>query len=211
MRDYWIPIIVFGALTWGEAYVPVAWYPAAYILKALLVTACLLIWRRPLANISFDPRVIAPSIAIGMVVFVVWVGIDHVIQYPRLGSRSAFNADALLGSPWWPVFLAVRLYGLVLMVPVMEEIFWRSFLLRYLTRQDFEQIPIGTFSAFALWVMVAASAVAHPEWLAAVIASAAYALWLRRSRSLFGAIVAHASTNSALGGYVLVTREWHYW
>jgi CAAX prenyl protease-like protein len=83
--------------------------------------------------------------------------------------------------------------------------------LRYLTKYEFQTLPVGTFSASALWVMVGASALAHPEWLAAVIASLAYALWLRRSRSLFAAIVAHATTNAALGGYVLVTREWHYW
>lgn len=211
MRDYWIPIIVFGVLTAGESYVPAPWFPAAYLLKAVLVTASLLIWRRPLTEVVFDARVIVPSIAIGLAVFVAWVGIDRLIDYPRLGGRTGFDPRGLQGGPWWEVFLAVRLYGLVLMVPVMEEIFWRSFLLRFLTRQDFQQIPVGTFSAFALWVMVAASALAHPEWVAAVIASLAYALWLRRTRSLFAAIVAHASTNAALGGYVLATREWHYW
>ena len=59
--------------------------------------------------------------------------------------------------------------------------------------------------------MLAASALAHPEWLVAIMASLAYALWLRRSRSLFGAIVAHAVTNAALGAYVLTTEDWKYW
>jgi membrane protease YdiL (CAAX protease family) len=59
--------------------------------------------------------------------------------------------------------------------------------------------------------MVAASALSHPEWLVAVIASLAYGLWIRRTRSLFGAIVAHATTNGALGAYVLATGEWQYW
>lgn len=204
-------MIVFGALTMGEAYVAPAWFPTAYIAKAVIVTTTLLVFRTPLAEISFNPQVIAPSIAIGLGVFVVWVGLDKVIDYPRLGSRTGFDPDSLHGSAWWPTFLIFRLYGLVLMVPVMEEIFWRSFLPRYLTRADFQSLPVGTFSAMGLWVMVAASAVAHPEWLAAVVASLAYALWLRRSRSLFGAIVAHATTNAALGGYVLATREWHYW
>jgi CAAX prenyl protease-like protein len=93
----------------------------------------------------------------------------------------------------------------------MEEIFWRSFLLRYLTNPDFQRLKVGTFSASALWVMVAASALAHPEWLVAAAASLAYAFWLRRTGSLFGVIVAHATTNAALGGYVLVTGDWQYW
>ena len=125
--------------------------------------------------------------------------------------RLTFDPTPLQGSAWWPAFLAVRLYGLALMVPVMEEIFWRSFLLRYLARTDFESLPVGTFSAFSLTVMLAASAVAHPEWLVAVLASLAYALWMRQSRSLFGAILAHSTTNAALGAYVLRTGEWQYW
>ncbi len=204
-------MIVFGAMTMGEAYLPPEWFPAAYIAKAVIVTTTLLVFRSPLREITFDSRVLLPSMVIGLGVFAAWVGVDKVIDYPRLGTRTGFNPEQLHGSAWWPAFLGVRLYGLVLMVPVMEEIFWRSFLLRYLTRADFTEIPVGTFSATALWVMVAASAVAHPEWLVAIVASLAYALWLKRSRSLFGAIVAHATTNAALGGYVLATREWHYW
>jgi len=209
--DYWIPMVTFGVLTVGESYLPPVWFPAAYIFKALAVTACLFIWRAPLADIRFDARVVLPSILIGLVVFMLWVGVDTLVPYPHLGTRTAFDPTPLQGSGWWPVFLSARLFGLVLMVPVMEEVFWRSFLLRFLTQSDFRKLPIGTFSSTALWVMVAASAFSHPEWLVAVIASLAYALWIKRSRSLFGAIVAHAATNGALGAYVLATREWQYW
>jgi CAAX prenyl protease-like protein len=209
--DYWLPMVLFGALTLAESYLDPAWFPIAYIVKALLVTAALVRLRRPYADLKYDRRLILPSVAIGLLVFALWVWIDKVVPYPHFGSRSAFDPTPLQGSAWWPAFLAVRLYGLALMVPVMEEIFWRSFLLRYLTRTDFESLPVGTFSAFALLVMLAASAVAHPEWLVAVLASLAYAVWLRRSRSLFGAILAHSTTNAALGAYVLRTGEWQYW
>ena len=209
--DYWLPMVLFGALTLAESYLDPAWFPIAYIVKAVLVTAALVRLRRPYADLKYDRRVILPSVAIGLLVFALWVWIDKVVPYPHFGSRSAFDPTPLQGSAWWPAFLAVRLYGLALMVPVMEEIFWRSFLLRYLTRADFESLPVGTFSAFALLVMLAASAVAHPEWLVAVLASLAYAVWLRRSRSLFGAILAHSTTNAALGAYVLRTGEWQYW
>lgn len=176
-----------------------------------MVTLSLWLCRRSLRDIRFDPKVIAPSIAIGLVVFVIWIWGEKFVAYPWLGERTAFDPATLKDSIWKPIFVIVRLFGLVLMVPVMEEVFWRSFLLRFLTQNDFEKLAIGTFSASALWLMVGASALAHPEWLVAAVASLAYALWLRRSRSLFGAVVAHATTNGALGGYVLVTREWQYW
>lgn len=210
-REYWLPMVIFGACTLAESYLPPDWFPVAYLFKAIVVTAALLACREPLAEIRAELRVVVPSVVLGLGVFVVWVWADQVVSYPRLGTRTAFDPTSLQGSAWWPVFLSVRLYGLVLMVPIMEEIFWRSFLLRYLTQQDFRRLPVGTFSASALGIMVAASAVAHPEWLVAIVASLAYAFWLRRSRSLFAAIVAHGTTNAALGVYVLMTREWQYW
>lgn len=210
-HEYWTPILLFGALTFAESYVPVTLFPIAYLIKALVVTASLVWFRGPLADIRIDARVIAPSVLIGLAVCVAWVGIDRIVAYPHLGNRTAFDPTPLRESSWWLGFLAIRFYGLVLMVPIMEEIFWRSFLLRYLTNPDFQHLPMGTFSATALVLMVAASALAHPEWLVAVVASVVYAYWLRRSRSLFGVIVAHATTNAALGGYVLATGNWQYW
>ena len=210
-HEYRIPILVFAVFTMAESKVPAAWFPAAYILKAIAVTASLLIWRGPLREIQFDRRVLLPSIVLGLVVCALWVGIDTLVPYPHIGTRTAFDPTPLLDSVLGITFLVVRLYGLVLMVPVMEEIFWRSFLVRFLTQSDFRKLPVGTFSTSALWIMVAASAFSHPEWLVAVIASLAYALWIKRTRSLFGAIVAHATTNAALGAYVLATREWQYW
>lgn len=208
---YWLPILLFGALTMVDSYVPAAWFPVAYLAKAIIVTVVLLAFREPLREIRADPKVIAPSVLVGLAVCVLWLAIDIIVPYPHLGNRTAFNPTTLQGSSWWMPFLAGRLYGLVFMVPVMEEIFWRSFLLRYLTQPDFRRLKMGTFSASALWLMVAASALAHPEWLVAVVASLAYALWLRRTGSLFGAIVAHATTNAALGAYVLVMGAWQYW
>lgn len=208
---YWLPMVVFGMLTLGESYVAPAYFPQAYIAKAIVVTAALLIFRRPLADIQFSARVIAPAAVLGLVVCALWIGIDRLVPYPHLGTRTAFDPTPLKATGWWIPFMVTRFYGLVLMVPVMEETFWRSFLVRYLTQPDFQKLPIGTFSDTALWIMVAACALAHPEWLVAAIASLAYAFWLRRTRSLFSVIVAHAVTNAALGSYVLATGAWQYW
>jgi CAAX prenyl protease-like protein len=109
-------------------------------------------------------------------------------------------------------FLALRFYGLVLMVPVMEEVFWRSFLLRFATDlDDFKRVPIGTFSTTAFFVSSAMFAAAHSEWLVAFICAAAYAYLYRVTRSLFACIVAHSVTNLALGIYILITGDWKYW
>jgi len=211
VAGYWAPMVVFGVLTWLEGKVPIEHYPLAYIGKAAIVTACLLILRAPLADIRVKASVVAPSVLIGLIVLVLWVGIDRFVPYQHLGTRTAYDPTPLRGSALFFVFLAVRFYGLVVMVPVMEEIFWRSFMVRYLTQVDFRRLAVGTFSASALWVTVAGSALSHPEWLVGAIAGLIYALWVRRTGSLFAAIVAHATTNLALGAYVLITSQYQYW
>jgi CAAX prenyl protease-like protein len=209
-------MVAFGVLTLAEGRVPVEWYPHFYAAKALFVSIVLFSMREPLRDLGsggLKPAgyVIPASVALGLAVCAAWVLIHEYVPYPPLGSRTAFDPTPLQGTAIWPIFLAVRFYGLVVMVPIMEEIFWRSFLLRYLTDQDFRRLPMGTFSASALAIMTAASALAHPEWVVAIVASLAYAFWLRGTRSLPGAVVAHATTNAALGIYVLATGKWGYW
>ena len=90
-------------------------------------------------------------------------------------------------------------------------LFLRSFVLRYVTVPDFMRVPIGEYSQTAFWAVAGLSALAHPEWLVAIVASVAYTLLLRQTRSLFACVVAHAVTNCALGVYVLATGAYQYW
>ncbi len=195
------PFVLFGVFTMLEGYVPLRWYPFVYAGKVLAVTAGLVAAGAAARDITPSSRGLAISILVGLAVCVAWVAVDTWVPYPHLGARVGFNPFAALTHPSWAAaaFLCVRFYGLVLVVPVMEELFMRSFLLRYLTNPDFRQLPIGSFSTGAFWIVAGLSALSHPEWLVAILASAAYALLLKRTRSLFHAVVAHATTNAALG------------
>lgn len=93
----------------------------------------------------------------------------------------------------------------------MEELFWRSFLLRYLVNSDFRQVPLGTLTPSALVISVALFGAEHNQWFAGIIAGLLYTLLLYRTKSLFSCIVAHVVTNSLLGVYVLATQKWQYW
>jgi len=205
------PFVLFGVFTLVEGYVPANLYPVVYFIKICAVTIALMIAGTARRDITPSGGVVPLSIALGLLVFIAWVGIDKWVPYPHLGERTGFNPFSLLRSPWAAVFLAVRFYGLVLVVPVMEELFMRSFLLRYFTTSNFTAVPMGTFSWSAFWIVAGLSAASHPEWLVAVVASCAYALLLRRRRSLFAAVLAHATTNAALGIYVVLTGDWKYW
>ena len=109
-------------------------------------------------------------------------------------------------------FLAVRFFGLVVIVPIIEETFYRGFLLRYVTDlDDFRRAQTGTFSLGALGINVALFAFSHPEWLAAAIFALAMCGLLARTKNLFACIVAHAVTNLLLGLYVIHYGAWQYW
>lgn len=209
---YIVPMATFLVLTGLESYVPTAWYPWYYAAKIAIVLACLLMFRAPLADLRPDPRVLPLAALTGLAVFALWVGIEKLVPYPHIGSRVGFNPfSEIQGSAAQYAFVAVRLFGLAAVVPVMEELFWRSFLLRYLTHDDFASVPVDGFSWTAFGIVAVLFASAHPEWLPAVLTAAIYGLLLRRTASIYAAVVAHATTNAALGVYVLAAQDWVFW
>ena len=110
----------------------------------------------------------------------------------------------------WPLAL-LRLAGLALVVPVMEELFWRSFLLRWLERRDYLVVAPRSVGARALLITSAVFALEHTRWLAGGIAGLAYRALYMRSGNLWVPIVAHTITNGALVVWVLHTQNWYYW
>jgi hypothetical protein len=107
--------------------------------------------------------------------------------------------------------IAFRLGGAALVVPVMEELFWRSFALRFLISSDFRSVPLGKFSWYSFIVVSILFGLEHHEWLSGMLAGMIYALVLYRTRNLFDPILAHAVTNLLLGVYVLTTGSWSFW
>lgn len=105
----------------------------------------------------------------------------------------------------------MRFFGLALVVPLIEEVFWRGFLLRWLIDEDFEQVPIGayTFGSFAAVTLL--FALVHPEILAAIAWGALANGVLYLTKNLWATIAMHMTTNLLLGLYVLQTREWFLW
>ena len=213
---YVVPTVAFMLLsgletgTWKGSGIPYIW---AYTLKVVVVTVALVMYRPMWTDIRIEPRRILPAILIGICAFVMWIYVDRYTPHPAfLGSRKGFNPYAEIHAPLQrALFLLERFYGLTLMVPVMEELFWRSFLLRWLTDPDFARIPLGTFSWSAFWIVTGAFGLAHPEWLAAILFAALMALLLKQTRSLFACVVVHGVTNLLLGLYVLQTGNWRLW
>jgi CAAX protease family protein len=211
---YVIPIFAFLVFTNLEGYLPgPAWYPLAYTLKVLVVGFFAFLYRRTWADFRPVPRlpIIALAVMTGLGVFVLWVKLEGWYPaLPLLGKRTGFDPQTL--NPAWKLpFLTVRFLGLVLLVPLIEELFWRSFLIRWLIEPNFLKVPIGQVTPIAAAITSAVFALSHPEWLPALLTGLLWAWLLWQTRSLSACVISHAIANLALGIHVLFTGDWKYW
>ncbi|MDO4551112.1 MAG: CAAX prenyl protease-related protein [Planctomycetia bacterium] len=132
-------------------------------------------------------------------------------QTPHHTSRSAFNPfQAFRDSPvqaW--LFFAFRMFGLALVVPLMEEFFLRGFLLRFVYDQNWTKISVGATS-LAVWITVLIYSFTHPEFFAAFVWFSLITFLVMRTKNIWDAVTAHFITNFLLGMYVLYTGEWYF-
>jgi hypothetical protein len=183
-----------------------------YPVKAALVGAVLIYFRKGYQEIRLSdlgrPVITAASLLAGLAVFWLWVHMDW--SFGTLGTPAGFDPNVFTGSEK-VVLAAARLAGAVLVVPVIEELFWRSFLIRYIIDNDFDKIPIGTFSWASFLITVVLFGLEHHYFLAGMMAGVVFNLLLYTTRSISQCILAHAVANLALGIYVLQTGHWRFW
>lgn len=183
-----------------------------YPMKAGLVALALaLLWRHytELKSYALPYRYLLLSLGVGLLVCVLWIQLDA--DWMLIGELgNGFNPTDANGKIDW-MWVAFRLSGAALVVPVMEELFWRSFIQRWLQKSDFLSLPPAQIGLKALLVASALFAVEHLQWLAGLVAGLAYGWLYIRTRNLWTPIIAHAVTNGALGAYVVNTRQWSLW
>lgn len=184
-----------------------------YPVKVIVVALILIKFRhyyhemswRSLANLP----VTLAACATGILVFFLWIHMDWLL--PIAGSPKGFNPELLPGRGLQIFMTGFRIFGAVLVVPVMEELFWRSFLIRYIVNSDFEKVPIGHFSWASFLITVVLFGTEHYFILAGMMAGAFYSVILYRTRNITQCILAHAVTNLALAVYVVTTGQWRFW
>jgi CAAX prenyl protease-like protein len=223
---YFLPMGAFLAFTWLGASpaitgrIPHA-YPIAYVVKTAVVAALLVLLRRHYTKVRWDYWWL--GVVVGVVGIVQWVGMQLWLQRhvpffkppgPEDVTHAVFNPFRDIASPQWRLaFLAVRVAGATLLVPVMEELFWRDFLWRYvLAPNNFKLARVGERGLAPFLVVSAAFAFVHGNWwLTSVVWALMIGALLVYTKSLGACIVAHAVTNALLAAYVLKTHDWAFW
>jgi uncharacterized protein len=211
---YVAPFAIFVIFLAVGPYLPVG-PEISYPLRVIAVTAALVIWSRNL--ISLRASRFGASVLVGLAVFAIWIGPDllwpgyrahWLFQNPLTGSLASSVPEAARSNI---PFLVWRVAGAVVLVPVVEEIFWRAWLMRFFISHDFRSVALGAYSAQAFWICAVLFASEHgPYWDVGLLAGVAYNWWMIRTRSLADCILAHAVTNACLSAYVLWAGKWEY-
>ena len=209
---YAAPFVLFLLLTEPARYFP-ALAPHLYVAKTVLVALLLWHWWRNYAD-DYAPRLTAgeylAATGCGVLVLVLWIAPEGIFY--QFAPNEGFNPYTMTDSRAGAVALiAVRLAGAALVVPIMEELFFRSFLMRYLIEADFCSVAMGRFTWFSFVGVAVLFGLEHHRIVVGILAGLIYGGLLVWQKKLRGVTLAHGVTNLGLGIYVLYTGSWAFW
>lgn len=152
------------------------------------------------------------TLGVGILVLLIWLAPQYLFGLPA--RYDGFDPTLLQATPLlFFLTLGLRFLRLVVVVPILEEVFWRGFLMRYLIDDQFWRVRFGTFSWMSFLVVTLLFGLAHypDDFYAALVTGALYNYVAIRTKSLGSCILAHALTNLLLGIYIVWSGQWGYW
>lgn len=213
---YLAPMGVFMLFTLAGTRLP-ALYPALYAAKTVVVAGLLVYFWRQYTPIRWNYWWL--GVILGVVGIFQWVPMQLFLQqnfklFKPPAADELFDPTAKFASPalMW-AFIGVRLVGATLVVPVMEELFWRDYLWRrIIAPNDFKLAGVGEWDWKAFVATSLLFAIVHGNWwLTSIVWGFMVAGLLAFTRSLGACIIMHGVTNLLLGLYVLKYRDWAFW
>ena len=207
---YVLPFAVFVGFLGLGRYVPLP-----QVLRFFVVLAILAVFSRGLLP---RPSRWVASVLLGIAVFFIWIGPDALIPGYR---TSILFSNSIVGRPQGTTvpadqisisFLLFRVLASVVTVPIIEELFWRGWMMRWIAAKNFTRIPVGTYHAEAFWIVALLFASEHGSfWDVGLVTGVIYNWWAIRTKNLTDCVIAHAVTNACLAIYVIGWGQWQYW
>jgi len=215
------PFLVFLLLTFCQGQFGEDGRYWFYLLKTLV--GAWLIWEMQTFVTEMRWKISWAAVAAGVGVFVIWVGLDPF--YAKLSELGVMiglgKAEASV--PWNPldrygggsalawILVATRIAGSTLIVAPLEEVFFRSWIYRYIVKSDFQSVPLSRFVPIPFVLTAVFFAFEHEQWLAGLLCAFAYHGLVLHKQRLGDAITAHAITNFLLGIWVVWRNAWNFW
>jgi uncharacterized protein len=204
-----IPFVAFALLTLVQGRFGDAAQYWIYALKTIVAAWLLWLMRSLLPEMKW--KFSWEAIAAGVAVFIAWVGLDG--HYPMFEREGDFNPVRSYGqgSALSLIFIGVRILGSSLVVPMIEEVFYRSLLYRYIIHSQFLKIPLNRFDLRAFLIAGALFGFSHFEWIPGILCAFTYQALVCRKNRLGDAISAHAITNLLLGIWIVARKSYYFW
>jgi CAAX prenyl protease-like protein len=197
-----------------DRYIPLS-YPAKEVVRDVVLIAAIFGFSRHVlpARAPHWPA----SIALGLAVCALWIAPDAL--FPAWRSHWLFQngitghlKTSIPPAELTPIMLVLRTARAALLVAVIEELFWRGWLVRWLQDSRFERVPLGQYTPLAFWATTLLFAAEHgPYWEVGLLTGMIYNWWMWRTKSLGDLILVHGVTNFALSLYVIAGAHWTYW
>ena len=213
----WVaPFAVFMGLLAAAPLMPVG-QPWESIVRVAVLVAVLVVASGAIIRTMRVQHAVG-SVLLGLAVCAMWVAPDLLIpgwrshwifQNGVTGTITNSIAPADLANP---LVVTLRIVRATLLVPILEELFWRGWLPRWIVNPDWQRVPLGRYTAMAFVISAVLFAAEHgPYWEVGLLCGLIYNWWFWRTKSLGDIVLVHAVTNGALSAFVFATGKYEYW
>ncbi len=174
------------------------------------------------------------AIAVGVLVFVFWVGLESeffktalpgvsefyerwFVDFQRFGKLREPLEPGANGlhhydprTTGWPLFW-VHMLGTTIVIGAIEEFMFRGFAYRWMQGSPFFKKDLGVMNPKICILISVVFAVEHREWLMGFLCGLLYTWLMVKTRDIWAPILAHALTNGLLGWYAVRTGAYWFW
>ncbi len=213
----WVaPFAIFMALLAAAPYLPLV-QPWESIVRVGILVAALVAFSGSLIRTVRVQHAVG-SVLLGVAVCAMWVAPDLLVpgwrshwlfQNSLTGSITNSIAPADLADP---LVVTLRMVRATLLVPILEELFWRGWLPRWIVNPNWQTVPLARYTTMAFVASSVLFALEHgPYWEVGLLCGLIYNWWFWKTKSLGDIVLVHAVTNGALSAYVFATGKYEYW
>lgn len=170
----------------------------AYSLKVFLTLIALIFFFKQYKEIKLKWDWL--SCIAGVAIIAVWLLLER------------FYSATEVFTPSNSFILATKLIGMVLVAPFIEELFVRSFFIRFIINPDkWDKVKIGTYTLASFMLSVLFFGFSHGRWIAGLVVGILLNLWLYYKKDISSCIQAHMIANACLAIFAIYTQNWMIW
>lgn len=222
---------VFGSFFREHELLP--WWrsdPAQWIypLQTVAAGVLMIFWRRHY-ELEWSTWKVLAGAAMGVVGIGLWILPTQAYEWMGLTERpegwlkwlgvlprrDGFDPGVFTSPAGWWTATILRFLRAAVVVALVEEIFWRGFMMRFILKPDgdYWRIPFGTASWLSYGVVTALVVLVHApaDWAAAFVWGTLVYLLAVWTRSLLACVVMHGVANFLMGWYALAFEKHGLW